>query len=81
MNKPKKGKWIYSRPYDDNDEVRATCGCCGFSLEGDDLPRRVETEVQEFFDGFGTLKQRRTRVIYEPPCQCPYCEAELIERK
>lgn len=79
MTESKKGNWIYSRdPY--TDDLRVTCECCGFSLEGDELPKREETEIQEFFNGFKTLKQRKTRVIYEPPCQCPSCGAEL-ERK
>lgn len=76
MTESKKGKWIYSRdPY--TDDLRVTCECCGFFLEGDNLPSKSKKEIQEFFDGFGTFIRIKTRVVYEPPCQCPSCGAEL----
>lgn len=79
MVEPKKGKWIYSRdPYDG--DLRVTCEFCGFFLEGDNLPSKSKKEVQSFSDGFGTREQTVIRVVYEPPCQCPSCGAEL-ERK
>lgn len=79
MAEPKKGNWIYSRdPYDG--DLRVTCEFCGFFLEGDKLPKKTETEIQRCSDGFGSFEQRKVRVVYTPPCQCPSCGAEL-ERK
>lgn len=79
MTESKKGKWIYSRdPY--TDDLRVTCECCGFFLEGDNLLKKFKREVQHYSDGFGSFEQHKVRIIYEPPCQCPSCGAEL-ERK